>query len=146
MKEWLMCLNFSPHKVSAVCPADKWPKVQPLGVCLLTAAAVYGARKCPQVLDRVLGRKETVSSSVSLQKQGKEYNHPLVISGDVAHPESNATKKSQPSSSPSSSKLTHQKHTSPGVNKAFLKQLQFLLNIVVPGFCRRNLVFCLYIH
>lgn len=112
-----------------------------LGVCLLTAAAVYGARKCPQVLDRVLGRKETVSSSpASLQKQGKDYSSPLLV-GDASHPKSNATKKSLPSSSSSSSSSSsksnhnhHQQNKSPGVNKALLKQLRFLLNIVVPGF------------
>lgn len=114
-----------------------------LGVCLLSAVAVYGAKKCPHVLDRVWGRKGKLSLS---HPEGRAENGGLVAETDgVATP--SKPKDDDPllrlsSSSPGTGqapkqekpqKAKQEKSKSPGVNKLFLKQLRSLLSIVVPG-------------
>lgn len=89
-----------------------------LAGCLLIAAAVYGAKKCPYIFD-VLRRKGT--SNVSLQLSPTAADQAVVT--DKKETEENIPRTNR----------TIRSKRSPAVNKVFFNQIRFLLKIIIPG-------------
>ncbi|CAI9722231.1 ATP-binding cassette sub-family D member 2-like isoform X1 [Octopus vulgaris] len=88
-----------------------------LAGCLLIAAAVYGAKKCPHIFD-VLRRKGTSNESLQLSSTDQ-----AAVVTDKKEAEENIPRTNR----------TIRSKKSPAVNKVFFEQIRFLLKIVIPG-------------